>query len=202
MAVPTATPNGRAPNASESARRYVPAVARAWALLLDDLPVEAVNENHDAAGWVLDDARRHPDRWPADALAPFAEVREATGRNLAARTVRPTPTRMRVDLGAIRQRIDLAGYVARCDPRVRYEERRNGERWTCRPFHQEKTASFCVYPDQHAHCYGCGWHGDLFFFHMKWFGVADFKRAIAELAWQAGLKPPRRGAVRGVIRGA
>jgi DNA primase len=29
------------------------------------------------------------------------------------------------------------------------------------PFHGEKTASFTVYPDNHAHCFGCGWHGDV-----------------------------------------
>jgi DNA primase len=29
------------------------------------------------------------------------------------------------------------------------------------PFHVENTPSFTVHADdQHAHCYGCGWHGD------------------------------------------
>jgi hypothetical protein len=29
------------------------------------------------------------------------------------------------------------------------------------PLHQEKTASFYVYADNHYHCYGCGSHGDV-----------------------------------------
>ena len=29
------------------------------------------------------------------------------------------------------------------------------------PFHEERTPSFIVYPDSHAHCFGCGWHGDV-----------------------------------------
>jgi len=28
------------------------------------------------------------------------------------------------------------------------------------PFHQEKSPSFVVFPDNHAHCFGCGFHGD------------------------------------------
>src|ERR1044071_5606246 len=31
------------------------------------------------------------------------------------------------------------------------------------PFHTERTPSFRVYPD-HAHCFGCGWHGD----QLRW----------------------------------
>lgn len=29
----------------------------------------------------------------------------------------------------------------------------------CCPFHNEKTPSFTLYPDNHWHCYGCGSHG-------------------------------------------
>ena len=29
------------------------------------------------------------------------------------------------------------------------------------PFHPDKTASFAIYEDGHAHCFGCGWHGDV-----------------------------------------
>jgi len=38
----------------------------------------------------------------------------------------------------------------------------NGRRWTtlC-PLHAEKTPSFVVFPDGHAHCFGCGWRGDV-----------------------------------------
>jgi hypothetical protein len=35
------------------------------------------------------------------------------------------------------------------------------------PFHQEKSASFVVYPDNTFHCFGCGAHGDSIAFVMK-----------------------------------
>ena len=35
------------------------------------------------------------------------------------------------------------------------------------PFHNEKTASFRVYPDGTFHCFGCGAHGDVITFVMK-----------------------------------
>ena len=28
------------------------------------------------------------------------------------------------------------------------------------PFHIEKTPSFTIFPENHAHCFGCSWHGD------------------------------------------
>lgn len=36
------------------------------------------------------------------------------------------------------------------------------------PFHAEDTPSFFVYrDDNHAHCFGCGWHGDAIAFVMR-----------------------------------
>lgn len=35
------------------------------------------------------------------------------------------------------------------------------------PFHNEKTASFRVYPDNSFYCFGCGAHGDVIGFVMK-----------------------------------
>ena len=29
------------------------------------------------------------------------------------------------------------------------------------PFHQDDHASMALYPDKHAHCFGCNWHGDI-----------------------------------------
>ena len=34
-------------------------------------------------------------------------------------------------------------------------------------FHEEKTPSFFIFPDNHYHCYGCGEHGDPITFAMK-----------------------------------
>jgi len=43
----------------------------------------------------------------------------------------------------------------------RFDLRRAGDHYkvAC-PFHEEKTPSFAVY-DDHAHCYGCDWNGDV-----------------------------------------
>lgn len=48
------------------------------------------------------------------------------------------------------------------------------------PFHNEKTASFRVYPDNTFHCFGCGAHGDVITFVMKMQGVG-FLDACARL---------------------
>jgi hypothetical protein len=55
------------------------------------------------------------------------------------------------------------------------------------PFHQEKSGSFTVHaasPD-HAHCYGCGWHGDIFAYWSARLS-SDFVTAKASLATLAG----------------
>ena len=51
------------------------------------------------------------------------------------------------------------------------------------PFHQEQTPSFTVWSD-HAHCYGCGWHGDVFKYWQDRHGCdfAEARRAIVDLA--------------------
>ena len=45
------------------------------------------------------------------------------------------------------------------------------------PFHQERTPSFLIYPDQHAHCFGCGWSGDVIDFTKQVRGCS-FKEAL------------------------
>lgn len=35
------------------------------------------------------------------------------------------------------------------------------------PFHEERTPSFFIFPDNHFHCYGCQVHGDVIDFVMK-----------------------------------
>lgn len=46
--------------------------------------------------------------------------------------------------------------------------KRSGFRMTglC-PFHEERTPSFFIFPDNHYHCYGCGAHGDSISFVMR-----------------------------------
>lgn len=69
------------------------------------------------------------------------------------------------------------------------------------PFHQEKTPSFYVFPDdQHFKCFGCGAGGDAFSFVMQSERV-DFKEALRTLAERAGVElaaappPPSAGQV-------
>src|SRR5258708_1044610 len=56
------------------------------------------------------------------------------------------------------------------------------------PFHQERTGSFHVRPDEkHYHCFGCQASGDPFDFVMETEGV-DFKGALETLANRFGVE--------------
>lgn len=57
------------------------------------------------------------------------------------------------------------------------------------PLHaDDRTPSLAVYGD-HAHCFGCGWHGDCFDWVGQRDGV-DFRTALQELAHRAGVPLP------------
>jgi hypothetical protein len=59
----------------------------------------------------------------------------------------------------LRDRVSLVSLVAK-----RVKLRRAGRGWSglC-PFHDERTPSFTVTDEKgFAHCFGCGWHGDIF----------------------------------------
>jgi len=53
------------------------------------------------------------------------------------------------------------------------------------PFHTERTPSFTIYRD-HGHCFGCGWHGDIFQFFQDYHSKT-FVEAYEELERKAGL---------------
>lgn len=56
------------------------------------------------------------------------------------------------------------------------------------PFHNEKTPSFTVYPQQQTyHCYGCGAHGNAITF-LREHNNLDFNEAVEELASSCGLE--------------
>lgn len=61
------------------------------------------------------------------------------------------------------------------------------------PFHEERHASFRVYPkDKHFVCYGCGASGDIFQFFQRADGKA-FPTVVRELAASLGIViPPER----------
>lgn len=77
--------------------------------------------------------------------------------------------------------------------------RRNGDReWACCPFHREKTASCCFYPDGRWYCFGCHAGGDGIAFYAQLHGIG-LRQAARELARETALprrawKPPRREA--------
>lgn len=63
-------------------------------------------------------------------------------------------------------------------------ERYSGERFKklkihC-PFHNEKTASFKVFPSGKYYCFGCGANGDVIGFVMAYFGI-DYREALKKL---------------------
>ncbi len=59
----------------------------------------------------------------------------------------------------------------------------------CCPFHAEKTPSFHVIPDKDfAHCFGCGWHGDVVDFIVA-YQKCSKADAILMLTGESGLKP-------------
>ncbi len=62
------------------------------------------------------------------------------------------------------------------------------------PFHQEKTPSFTVNPEnQYFHCFGCGAGGDVFTFLMD-IESLTFKEALKILAERTGVEIPARTA--------
>lgn len=60
----------------------------------------------------------------------------------------------------------------------------------CCPFHAEKSGSFNIGGkkgfEHRAHCFGCGWDGDIFSFWQELKGC-DFKQALLDLAREAGV---------------
>lgn len=68
---------------------------------------------------------------------------------------------------------------------------RNGREFkACCPFHNEKTPSFYVNDLKgFFHCFGCGAHGDVVGFRMRYDNVG-FMEAVESLASEAGIQLP------------
>lgn len=79
----------------------------------------------------------------------------------------------------VRNGVDLVELI-----RARVElTRRGGRWWGCCPFHQEKTPSFCLLPDNSRYyCFGCGESGDALDWAQVQEGAASFGEAVEWLA--------------------
>ena len=88
----------------------------------------------------------------------------------------------------IKRRIDLTELVS---GRVALKKAGRTIKGLC-PFHEEKTPSFVVYPDQGTyHCFGCGKRGDIFTW-LQETEQLDFGAALRQLAQRAGVTLPQR----------
>lgn len=88
---------------------------------------------------------------------------------------------------AVRERLSMADVCVKDG----LEGRREGSALRARcPFHEEKSASFLIggRSRDRAHCFGCGWGGDIFAYWMERKGVT-FHEAINQLASLCGLAP-------------
>ncbi len=91
-------------------------------------------------------------------------------------------TSRRADLDQIKRAVDLVEFVQRVTP-IRLQRAGKELKGLC-PFHQEKTPSFYINPDQQVWlCRGaCGRGGDIFTFTMMFFGITEFRDAITFLS--------------------
>jgi len=169
-----------------------PAAPAIYPLLFDGQSTDEVRENREAAGWLLADVRANPSAYHPALQGVLAEVVEAADLTLANRPAVTVDQSIGADLDEIKSRVDIAGYIARRAPSVRYRRGSGGHlRARCPwPQHEDDEPSFSVNPDKgYFNCFGCGRKGDLFTFVMLWDGYS-FKEAIVELAREAGVDLP------------
>ncbi len=84
----------------------------------------------------------------------------------------------------VKSRNDIADVVGSYVPL----KKKGNNYWGLCPFHNEKTASFSVYPPkQMYHCFGCGEGGGVINFVMKYENVS-FAEAVRILAERAGME--------------
>ncbi len=83
-----------------------------WGPLFEAQPTDEVIQARDAAGWLLNDVRAHPTAYHADLATVLAEVAEEADLALATRPAVAVARRIGVDLELIKQRLDVAGYIA------------------------------------------------------------------------------------------
>ncbi len=90
-------------------------------------------------------------------------------------------------LDDVKDRILLSDVVRKYVPL----ENAGREYKACCPFHKENTPSFYVNDQkQFYHCFGCGAHGDIYGFMMKYNNL-PFMEAVEQLASEIGLSVPK-----------
>lgn len=139
----------------------------------------------------LEHARTLPD---ADGLIAYhlgelAAIREEAQRRLVnARRGYEAPSGLTAErIEAIKAAVpcqEYAEHLGRCHLKPKGRDRWEG---LC-PFHAERTPSFSVWVDG-AHCFGCGWSGDVFALCMALLNLT-FREACRVLADYAGLPDP------------
>ena len=84
--------------------------------------------------------------------------------------------------------LDAVDMLALVSPRTELTRRGVDSYFGVCPFHDERTASFHVRPNEkHYHCFGCQVSGDPFTFVMETEGL-DFKAALESLADRFAIK--------------
>jgi DNA primase len=72
-------------------------------------------------------------------------------------------------VAGIRDRFPLSGVASKAGVKL---HRAGNELKACCPFHADRTPSFTIYADdRRAHCFGCGWSGDVLDFVRQAYGV-------------------------------
>jgi DNA primase len=72
-------------------------------------------------------------------------------------------------VAGIRDRFPLSGVASKAGVKL---HRAGNEMKACCPFHADRTPSFTIYADdRRAHCFGCGWSGDVLDFVQQAYGV-------------------------------
>ena len=91
---------------------------------------------------------------------------------------------MSIDINLIKDRILISDIITR---RVKLTNKGNNSYIGLCPFHTEKTPSFFVNDQKQIyHCFGCGSHGDIFTFIMKYESIS-YRDSLKNLASIAGI---------------
>lgn len=89
-------------------------------------------------------------------------------------------------LDELKSKIDIVAVLGK----FMYLQRKGNKFWACCPFHNEKTASFCVNSDdQYYHCFGCGKSGNAITFLTEHERMS-YAEAIEYLAKEYNMEIP------------